>query len=148
MMKTFADPEKFYTLSFGDKMAGSAVTLLLGMGITFIILFLLWGCVGVMGTILKSQDKKAAAKAAAAAMVTEGAAVGIPDATPVAAAPVAAPAAAGNNDLTPVIAAAILAYDEDGVQTNLVVKKIKRVSGPTTSWENAGHRDCTDSRRM
>ena len=31
MMKTFADPEKFYTLSFGDKMAGSAITLLMGM---------------------------------------------------------------------------------------------------------------------
>ena len=35
LMDKFSDPSLFDSLSFGDKMAGSAITMLMGMGITF-----------------------------------------------------------------------------------------------------------------
>jgi len=139
MMDLFADPVKFYTLSFGDKMLGSTITMIMGMGITFIILFLLWGCVGVMGAMLKKGDKKKGKK------LTEPEAAAPAAVAAPAAAAVAAPA---DDALMHVIIAAISAYGDGGSKTNLVVRKIQRLSGPTTTWENAGHRDCTDSRRM
>ena len=42
LMDKFSDPSLFDSLSFGDKMAGSAITMLMGMGITFVVLMLLW----------------------------------------------------------------------------------------------------------
>ena len=38
LMDKFSDPSLFDSLSFGDKMAGSAITMLMGMGITFVVL--------------------------------------------------------------------------------------------------------------
>jgi threonine/homoserine/homoserine lactone efflux protein len=45
LMERFANPELFEGLTFAEKMAGGAVTLLMGMGITFIVLMILWGCI-------------------------------------------------------------------------------------------------------
>ena len=52
LMEKFSDPALFGSLSFGEKMAGSAVTMLMGMGITFVILCILWGFVAVMGRMM------------------------------------------------------------------------------------------------
>ena len=49
LMDKFADPSLFDSLSFGDKMAGSAITMLMGVGITFVVLMLLWGVFALMG---------------------------------------------------------------------------------------------------
>ena len=49
LMDKFSDPSLFDSLSFGDKMAGSAITMLMGMGITFVVLMLLWGVFALMG---------------------------------------------------------------------------------------------------
>ena len=42
-MERFADPTLFESLTFGEKVAASLVTTLMGMGTTFVILILLWG---------------------------------------------------------------------------------------------------------
>ena len=129
LMDKFADPSLFDSLSFGDKMAGSAITMLMGMGITFVVLMLLWGVFALMGKCMSSTAKKET-KA---------------NATP----SVAAPAAAKTDDvLTAVIAAAIAAYQSEGGTGNLVVRKIQRLSGETTLWTNAAREDCIESRRF
>ena len=135
LMDKFSDPSLFDSLSFGDKMAGSAITMLMGMGITFVVLMLLWGVFALMGKCMSSTAKKGDKASAAETKA---------NATP----SVAAPAAAKTDDvLTAVIAAAIAAYQSEG-GTNLVVRKIQRLSGETTLWTNAAREDCIESRRF
>ncbi|MCI5853245.1 MAG: OadG family protein [Firmicutes bacterium] len=136
LMDKFADPSLFDSLSFGDKMAGSAITMLMGMGITFVVLMLLWGVFALMGKAMSPSAKKGdkASKAETKANATPS---------------VAAPAAAKTDDvLTAVIAAAIAAYQSEGGTGNLVVRKIQRLSGETTLWTNAAREDCIESRRF
>ena len=136
LMDKFADPSLFDSLSFGDKMAGSAITMLMGLGITFVVLMLLWGVFALMGKAMSPSAKKGdkASKAETKANATPS---------------VAAPAAAKTDDvLTAVIAAAIAAYQSEGGTGNLVVRKIQRLSGETTLWTNAAREDCIESRRF
>ena len=117
-------------------MAGSAITMLMGMGITFVVLMLLWGVFALMGKCMSSTAKKGDKASAAETKA---------NATP----SVAAPAAAKTDDvLTAVIAAAIAAYQSEGGTGNLVVRKIQRLSGETTLWTNAAREDCIESRRF
>ena len=139
LMEKFANPELFESLSFGDKMLGSTITLIMGMGITVVVLVLLWGFVAIMGKAMKiasGKGDKAPAKAEAAA-------------TPSAAAAPVAPAA-GTDDavIAAVIAAAVAAYQSSGVTGNLVVRKISRISGETTPWSLAAKEDCIESRKF
>ena len=48
LMEQFANPETVHSLSMGEKLAGAGITTIMGMGITFIVLLLLWGCVAIM----------------------------------------------------------------------------------------------------
>ena len=132
LMDKFSDPSLFDSLSFGDKMAGSAITMLMGMGITFVVLMLLWGVFALMGKCMSSTAKKGDKASAAETKA---------NATP----SVAAPAAAKTDD---VLAAAIAAYQSEGGTGNLVVRKIQRLSGETTLWTNAAREDCIESRRF
>ncbi len=139
LMEKFANPELFESLSFGDKMLGSTITLIMGMGITVVVLVLLWGFVAIMGKAMKfasGKGDKAPAKAEAAA-------------TPSAAAAPVAPAA-GTDDavIAAVIAAAVAAYQSSGGTGNLVVRKISRISGETTPWSLAAKEDCIESRKF
>ena len=136
LMDKFADPALFESLSFGEKMTGSFITMLMGLGVTFLILCLLWAFVAIMGKVMgiASKGDKASAKTEAAAA---------PSAAPV------APAAAKDDEvIAAVIAAAIAAYQGSGGTSNLVVRKISRISGETTLWTNAAREDCIASRKF
>lgn len=137
LMDKFADPALFDTLSFGDKMLGSTITMIMGIGMTFLILCLLWAFIAIMGKCMgrASKGDKASAQTVAAAT---------PSAAPVA----AAPAASNDAEIAAVIAAAIAAYEGSGRTGNLVVRKISRLSGETTLWTNAAREDCIESRKF
>lgn len=135
LMERFADPALFEALSFGEKMTGSFITMLMGLGVTFLILCLLWAFVAIMGKVMgiASKGDKASAKTEAAA------------------APSAPVAVSVNNDdevIAAVIAAAVAAYQGSGGTSNLVVRKISRISGETTLWTNAAREDCIASRKF
>lgn len=142
LMDKFADPSLFTSLGFGEKMAGSAITMLMGLGVTFCVLLLLWAFIAIMG---KCMDWASSAKKGEKASKAETEAV----ATPSVAA--AAPAAVSSNTddvVAAVIAAAIAAYQSNGGTGNLVVRKISRISGETTLWASAAREDCIESRRF
>lgn len=134
LMEQFANPETMHSLSMSEKLAGAGITTLMGMGITFIVLLLLWACIAIM-TKFTYRPKKI-------------------DATPqkadAAAAPAAAAAttvnAAADDSLIAVITAAIAAIQ--GGSNNFIVRKIRRMSGETTAWSDAGRADCIDSRKF
>ena len=135
MMDKFSDPSLFDSLGFGDKMMGSLITMIMGMGITFCVLLILWGFVAIMGRCVSgmSKDKKAQETP-------------IADATPSQA---AAPVVSDDADITvAVIAAALEAYRADGGTGSLIVRKITRLSGESTPWSNAAIDDCIESRRF
>lgn len=138
LMDIFSNPDTFNSLSMGDKLVGSTITMLMGMGITFCVLLLLWAFVAVMGKAMNVG--KAKGDKASEAAKTEAAA------TPSVA---AAPASSAQDDvIAAVIAAAIAAYQSGGGTGNLVVRKISRISGETTAWANAAREDCIESRKF
>lgn len=134
LMEIFSNPDTMHSLSFGEKMTASAITMLMGLGITFTVLILIWIFIAIMGKVLgaTSKPKKEAAPAAAAA------------------APAAAPAPVeedSNEQLVAVIAAAIAAY-QGANANNLVVRKITRLSGDQTPWGVMGLEDRLDTRKF
>lgn len=136
LMEQFADPTYFEGLTLSEKLTGATVTMCMGLGITFIVLFVLWGCIAVMAKFTHRPAKNNESIKAAPAEAK------IP----------AAPAQAesietADGELVAVIAAAVAAM-ENTVVSNLVVRKITRVSGPTNAWASAGLSECIDSRRM
>lgn len=135
-MDRFADPALFEALNFGEKMTGSFITMLMGMGVTFIVLCLLWAFVAVMGKFMgiASKGDKASAKTEAAAAPSV---------------PQVAPTVKSDDEvIAAVIAAAVAAYQGSGGTGNLVVRKISRISGETTLWTNAAREDCIASRKF
>lgn len=137
LMEKFADPSLFVDLGFGEKMMGSFVTMLMGMGTTFVVLCLLWAFVALMGKFMgfASKGDKASAKTEAAAA---------PSGSQTAVTSVKT----DDEVIAAVIAAAVAAYQGNGGTGNLVVRKISRLSGETTLWTNAAREDCIASRKF
>lgn len=141
LMEQFANPTYFEGLSMGERLTGATVTMCMGLGITFAVLVILWVCIAVMAKITHRSTKASDSAAAPAAAPAPAAAQAE---TP---APAAETADMADGELVAVIAAAVAAM-ENTVVSNLVVKKITRVSGPTNAWASAGLSECIDSRRM
>ena len=133
LMEIFTNPETIHSLSFGDKMLASTITMIMGLGITFTVLILIWIFIAIMGKVLGATGNKKAAPAAAAAAPA-------PAAEP-------APAAASDDSLVAVIAAAVAAYTGANA-SNLVVKKIQRISGDNTPWGVSGLEDRLETRKF
>ena len=138
LMEQFANPSLFENLTMGERLTGATVTMLMGLGITFSILIIIWIFITIMSKTVGSakKEEKAAAPAPAAP-----------------AAPVQAAEAKGEEiedaELIAVIAAAIAAASGGSVFVpTLKIKKITRISGQTNAWNNAGLGECIDSRRM
>lgn len=142
LMERFADPTLFDTLTFSEKMAGSLVTTLMGMGVTFTILILLWGIIRAMARMMKTgnQPKKTAGTPVAVAQEVSTSA------------PVATVATTSDSlsdgQLIAVLMAAIAAEEGAAVASNLVIRKINRIAGGQTAWRSAGSAECLDSRRV
>ena len=115
LMDKFADPSLFDSLSFGDKMAGSAITMLMGMGITFVVLMLLWGVFALMGKCMSSTAKKGDKASAAETKA---------NATP----SVAAPAATKTDDVLTAVIAAAIAASEGTTTDGFVVRSIRKIN--------------------
>ena len=142
LMEKFSDPELITSLGFGEKMAGSAVTMLMGMGITFCVLILLWGFISVMGKAMNTGKKNSKAQPQAAAVTPA-----------VAPAPAPAPKAESDDTLIAVLTAAVAAYEEDMssrnscVPGNLTVRKIARDSGDMAPWMNVARKESMSGRK-
>ena len=132
LMEIFSNPDVMHTLSFGEKMLASTITMIMGLGITFTVLILIWVFIAIMGKVLGTGKKPAAAPAAAAPAPVETKAAPVEEAS--------------DDSLVAVIAAAIAAY-QGANANNLVVKKITRLSGDNTPWGVSGLEDRLDTRR-
>lgn len=147
LMEQFTNPETMHALSFGEKMLASTITMLMGLGVTFLVLCILWAFITVMGKAMGLANREKAPKTKAAPAPAAAKSVASAD-DEVQAAVIAAAIAAGEDALPAVIAAAIAAYEGSGIPNNLVVRKIRRIPTNTTLWMDAARDDVIDSRRM
>ncbi len=131
LMEKFSNPEYIETLSMGEKLLGGLITTVMGIGITFMVLLLLWVIIAVVSKAIAGTENK-----------TKKSDVPV---TPVAT-PVAAVERTSDSELIAVITAAIAAA-EGGASSNLIIKRISRVTGNAPAWSTAGRAECIDSRR-
>lgn len=142
LMQRFADPTLFESLDSSEKLIASLITTLIGMGITFSVLIIIWATIAIMARLLKEKAPKkesAAPVPAAAGVKTEQKA-----ATTTA----AQQDLGASNELIAVIIAAIAASEGTEYVNDLVVRKINRASGSRTAWNAAGTAECIDSRKF
>lgn len=140
LMERFADPELFTGLDFGEKMAGAGITTLMGMGVTFIVLILLSAIIIYMEKFFMRVENKGKDK-----LVKSGEIV---PAETKASSPGPAVTVGDQSELIAVISAAIAACEGNGMSSNLVVRKINRVAGPTIAWSSQGQLDAIASRKF
>jgi sodium pump decarboxylase gamma subunit len=143
LMERFANPTLFDSLTWGEKITASLVTTLMGMGVTFSILLLLWAVIAIMARILRAGNHPKKNKVEVATTVTE------PNGTAMAIVPEDLQTQSGfGPEVIAVIMAAIAAQEGTNAVNNLVIRKINRVSGGQTAWRSAGSAECIDSRRL
>lgn len=146
LMQKFADPNLFEGLSQAEVVEGALVTTLMGMGITFIVLTLLWGIIALLTKVIQRSE------GGSAASVNKGHSVPVQTNTPpVVATPntaISTTAIKGDTELIAVITAAIAAAEGSVSAGGLVIRKISRISGDSNAWNKAGSREIIDSRKF
>ena len=141
LMERFADPNLFTSLSSADKVVGSLVTTVMGMGATFVILIIIWFVISIISRIINSSQnnkKKQADTAVAEPVRTQPSAIVAETKTE----------ELQGTELIAVIMAAIAAKEGSEYTSNLIVRKINRISGSRPTWNMAGSADCIESRKI
>lgn len=142
LMEQFADPNLFANLSFADKIAGSLVTTVMGIGATFVILIIIWLVISIISRIINPTQGKAK-KPQTDIAVAE--AVKVQPSSTVADTKTEE---LQGTELIAVIMAAIAAKEGSEYTSNLIVRKINRISGSRPTWNLAGSADCVESRKI
>ena len=137
LMSQFADPAGIESLSLTEKLAGAGITTVIGVGITFTVLILLWVFIVSFGKVIAGFGKQ---------LVYEGSC-----SSSVCAAGKSADMASGRKrrnfadaesgddipqgELVAVIAAATSAYSEKNIKS-ISIRKVGRAAGDV--WTHAG----------
>lgn len=132
LLEKFANPDLIHSLSMGEKLLASSYVTILGMGVTFTALVILWGLVALMSKMLMSKN---APKQETPKVV----------ATPAPAPEIKAEVAENEEELVAVITAAIAASLQTSTH-NILVKNIVRLPDPTPSWGRMGRLEQMNSR--
>ncbi|TCO71342.1 OadG family protein [Marinisporobacter balticus] len=130
LLDKFKDPEIIGSLSLGDKMVASLQIMILGMGVTFVALCILWGLIVIMTKMINGTPTEAT-------KVVK---------TPV---EVAVPSVAVEEDNQEELVAVITAAIAASLQTsthNIVVRNITRVIDATPTWGRTGRVEQMNSR--
>lgn len=134
ILERFADPNLLAQMTASEKLTAALITTVLGMGITFMALIILWGLIIVMGKVLNPAKKK---EAIAVVQQPEPAKASTP------AEETAEEGVSG--EVVAVIAAAIAASLNTSIH-NIVVRNIVRVPDASPAWNNAGRQEQMNTR--
>lgn len=130
LLDKFKDPEIIGSLSLGDKMLASLQVMILGMGVTFVALCILWGLIIIMTKMINSTPKEATKVVKTPVEVATPSVVVEED---------------NQEELVAVITAAIAASLQTSTH-NIVVRNITRVVDATPAWGRAGRVEQMNSR--
>lgn len=133
ILEQFTHADSFALMPMGDKLIATMYVIILGMGITFTALILIWGLTALMSKIIMAIDagKKPEIKTVKPAAVQK----------PV----VDTPKEEDQTELIAVITAAIAASLNTSMH-NIVVSNITRVSDNTPVWGQTGRSEVMASR--
>jgi len=137
LLERFADPNVINTMSSSEKMLATLYTTILGMGITFVALLIIWATTAIMSMIIRfieSRNKEKIGRVAELkeeniAKTTENDQVEDDE----------------DEELIAVISAAIAASLNTSIH-NIVVRNIIRVDDKTPAWGKAGTIEQMNSR--
>lgn len=137
LLERLADPQLIHQMTTGEKLSASLQVVVLGLGVTFAVLILLWILISIMHKVTyRPEEKKNESPA-----VTHSN-------TPVASAPSVTQAVAGEDEeLIAVITAAIAASLQKPLHS-IIVKNIMRTPQNNLAWANAAKQEQLDSRRF
>ena len=134
-MERFADPTILETMSVGEKLLDSLLVMVLGMGVTFLVLVFLMFSIGVLRILFqgkkatedKARPKQPVAAPAKANTAGDDELIAVIN---------AAIAASQQEDIIAVIAGAIAAMETSG--RRLKIQSIRRVTDPMPIWAQDG----------
>lgn len=129
LLERFADPNVISSMSFGEKMLATLYTTILGMGITFAALVVIWGTTTLMSKIIRGFEEKNKPEIVKVSNTAKPAAeaVKVEEKTD----------EEDDEELIAVISAAIAASLNTSIH-NIVVRNIVRVDDRTPAWGKAG----------
>lgn len=135
LLEQFKDPALMVEMTFGEKLLASTYTAILGMGITFVVLVLIWGAIVLMTKFTTAIERKPA-----------GSQVVKDSPKKAAPAPASAPVevVADDSELVAVIAAAVAA-SLGTTPERIRVTNIVRTYDTTPTWGQAGRREMIDN---
>ncbi len=134
LMQRFADPELIQQMSTSEKLLGSLIVAILGMAITFAVLIILWGLIGVMTRMLHRPQKQSEEKIMTPQVEPQKTQQTINKDNE-------------DEELVAVITAAVAASLKKPVET-IVVRNIKRSTERMPAWANVAKYEQLDSRRF
>ena len=139
IMEKFADPDLIQSLSLGEKATGALITTIMGMGITFTVLILLWGLIALMAKFTSEKPKPPKGNVEDSTIKT----------APTVTLASTSIQTGSSPELIAVIAAAIAAFEGQAINAgDLIIRKISRASGQVTAWGNAGTSEAIASRKF
>lgn len=135
LLEKFADPNVINTMSSSEKMVATLYTTILGMGITFAALLVIWATTAIMSKIIRSLENRNKEEIVRVVEPKKEEIVKI------------AENENGEDDeeLIAVISAAIAASLNTSIH-NIVVRNIIRVDDKTPAWGKAGTIEQMNSR--
>jgi sodium pump decarboxylase gamma subunit len=132
VLENFKHAETFVQMSMNDKIIATGYVIVLGMGITFIALILIWWITVLMSKTIQKFEAKT--------HITE-----VKPKEQIAASYVAAPVQNEDEALIAVITAAIAASMNTTMQ-GIRVTNIRRISDSTPTWGKSGRSDVMNAR--
>ncbi|MBS7527229.1 OadG family protein [Fusibacter paucivorans] len=135
LLENFKHADTFVQMTLGERLAATMYVILLGMGITFTALVLIWAMTALLSKVVQSIEKKSQP----AVMPAPKAAASTP------APAVVETAEEDPGELIAVISAAIAASMQTSMH-NIVVTSIRRTGDGTPVWGQKGRSDIMNSR--
>jgi sodium pump decarboxylase gamma subunit len=134
LLENFKHADTFAQMTLGERLGATMYVILLGMGITFVALVLIWGMTALLSRFVQNIEKK-----------SQPAVMPAPKAPASAPAPAVAEAVEDPGELIAVISAAIAASMQTSMH-NIVVTRISRTGDDTPVWGQKGRSDIMNSR--
>ena len=137
VLESFKHAETFSQMPMGDKLLATGYVILLGMGITFIALVLIWMITVLMSRIIREMEKSQEIKKVPN--------VPNPTVAPTTEKPIALVETEDDEELIAVISAAIAATLNTSMNS-IRVTNIRRVPDNTPTWGKVGRNDVMNAR--
>jgi len=134
VLESFKHADSFAQMDMVDKLIASGYVTMLGMGITFVALILIWFLIALMSRFIRGIESKQA--------ITEVKPANVP--APVVVSSVSS-VEGDEGELVAVITAAIAASMNTSMH-NIVVTNIRRIPDTTPTWGKLGRSDVMNAR--